>query len=248
MKIAFTSPLWTAGSSLAWVLLLAALSASAQNLFVADKGSGNIYQYTHGGERSTFASGLNSPFGLAFDSEGNLYVTSLAGGSITKFTPSGAQSTFASGLTEPCGLAFDSEGDLFVAQAGYTRGGIVEISPNGIKRVFASRLVNPETLVFDGADNLFVQSPGWGSDQGYITKITPVGTQSTFASGLNFPGGLAFDDAGNFCGFFVGVDRLHQVDLNRMHAAAQSADIFVDVFALADKSALHGQAKNIHPE
>ena len=104
---------WIAGSRLSVAILLIAVSVSAQNLYVADKGSGNIYEFTPGGARSTFASGFSFPFGLAFDSSGNLFVTSLNGGSITEFTPGGARSTFASGLNEPCGLAFNSAGDLF---------------------------------------------------------------------------------------------------------------------------------------
>jgi hypothetical protein len=41
---------------------------SAGDLFVADYGSGNIYKFTTGGVRSTFASwlGLNGPTQLAF--------------------------------------------------------------------------------------------------------------------------------------------------------------------------------------
>ena len=39
---------------------------SAGDLFEADNGSGNIYEFTPGGAQSTFASGLSNPFGLAF--------------------------------------------------------------------------------------------------------------------------------------------------------------------------------------
>src|SRR5882762_192193 len=138
MRAELKLPLWTASFSLGGVILLMALSASAQNLYVADKVSGNIYEFTPGGVRSTFASGLNFPFGLAFDRSGNLFVTSLNGGSITEFTPGGARSTFASGLNEPCGLAFNSAGDLFVAQGGYTSGSIIKFAPNGTRSVFGS--------------------------------------------------------------------------------------------------------------
>ena len=46
---------------------------SAGDLFEADHGSGNIYEFTPGGTQSTFASGLNAPDGLAFNSAGNLF-------------------------------------------------------------------------------------------------------------------------------------------------------------------------------
>jgi len=37
--------------------LLIASGAQAQNLFVTDAGSGNVYEYTPDGTRTTFASG-----------------------------------------------------------------------------------------------------------------------------------------------------------------------------------------------
>src|SRR5436190_23766018 len=91
-----------------WTVCLATLilicsSAPAQNLFMSDGYSGishtlgHIYNFTSNGASSTFASGLDGPEGLAFDSAGNLFTASFLG-NIYKFTPGGARSTFASGL------------------------------------------------------------------------------------------------------------------------------------------------------
>jgi len=49
----------------AGALLLISSSAQAQNIFVSDYYSGNIYQYTPGGTRSTFATGLPNPLEVA---------------------------------------------------------------------------------------------------------------------------------------------------------------------------------------
>src|SRR5438067_584038 len=100
-------------------------SAPAQNLFVAsdaagnisDTAHGNIYEFTPNGVRSTFASGLIDPEGLAFDSMGNLFVADPFAGAIYKFTPAGVRSTFASGLDFPGDLAFDTANNLFVADS-----------------------------------------------------------------------------------------------------------------------------------
>ena len=51
--------------------MLSSFRAQAQNLFVASFGpfnvsDGHIYQFTPDGTRSTFASGLSGPYGLAF--------------------------------------------------------------------------------------------------------------------------------------------------------------------------------------
>jgi hypothetical protein len=103
---------------------------------VADLGGGNIYEITPGGARSTFASGLTRPFGLAFNSAGNLFEADYDSGNIYEFTPGGARSTFASGLTRPFGLAFNSAGNLF--EADYDSGNIYEFTPGGTQSTFAS--------------------------------------------------------------------------------------------------------------
>ena len=79
--------------------------AAPGDLYVSDAGSGNIYEFTPDGTRSTFASGL-TPRGLAFDSAGNLFEADNVSGNIYEFTPDGTRSTFASGLNnaQPTGL------------------------------------------------------------------------------------------------------------------------------------------------
>jgi DNA-binding beta-propeller fold protein YncE len=77
---------------------------SAGDLFESDFSSGNIYKFTPGGVRSTFASGMY-PGQLAFDSTGNLFEVS-GDRHIYEYTPGGVRSTFASGLDFPYFLAF----------------------------------------------------------------------------------------------------------------------------------------------
>ena len=73
---------------------------SAGNLFEADSGSGNIYEFTNGvaAEQGAFASGLISG-GLAFDSAGNLFVAILAAATSTNSRMGGTRGTFATGLS-----------------------------------------------------------------------------------------------------------------------------------------------------
>src|SRR5262249_58368829 len=107
------------------------------NLFVADQLSGNVNKVTPSGMRSMFASGLSSPFDLAFDSAGNLFVTDWGtggGGHIHRFTPDGTQSTFAQ-LGAPEGLAFDGTGNLFVVDED--TGNIFKFTPDGVRSTFA---------------------------------------------------------------------------------------------------------------
>jgi glucose/arabinose dehydrogenase len=126
-------------------VILTASSVQGQNLFVDS--SGNIYEFTLGGVKSTFASGLVNPYGLAFNSAGDLFQTG-GNGNIYKFTPGGAQSTFASGLIGSYALAFNSQGDLF--QSDFGNGNITEFTPGGVKSTFASGLNYPLGLAFQG--------------------------------------------------------------------------------------------------
>jgi len=138
--------------------LLITAAAQAQNLFEVDTGSGNIYEFTPGGVRSTFTSGLNYPFCLSFNNEGNLFVGEEpnAGGSIIEITPGGVQSNFAPGLESP-GLAFNSAGDLFVVGGDSVyefTNNAGTLSSNAV--TFASGLDDVVSLAFNSAGNLFV--------------------------------------------------------------------------------------------
>jgi len=137
--------------------MLIASSALAQNLFVTCR-DGRIYEFTPSGTRSTFASGLSTPEGLAFDSSGNMYEADSASGNIYEFTPSGTRSIFASGLSRPAGLAFDSAGNLYEADNG--SGNIYEFSPDGTRSTFGSAFLGPVGLAFDSAGNLFAGYSG----------------------------------------------------------------------------------------
>jgi sugar lactone lactonase YvrE len=228
-------------------VVLICSSAPAQNLFVSASDAGQtaqagvIFEITPGGVQNTFASGLSSPNGLAFDSAGNLFVaTSL---SILKFTPDGAQSTFALGLSGPVGLAFDSAGNMFVAESG--SGSILKFTPGSVRTTFASGLSGPVGLAFDRAGNLFVTDGGdiVGPGHGHVYKFTPDGVRSTLASGFITPNGLAFDSAGNlFLADGGDIDGLGQAIYKFTPAGvrrtfASPADFAIDEFGLVIDSA-----------
>jgi hypothetical protein len=134
----------------ATVLLLAA-GAQSQNLFVSNIGSGlpgagSIIVFKGGG-RSTFATGLSLPIGLAFDDGGNLFEADQQSGNLYRFTPGGVRSTFATGLYEPQGLAFDDADNLFVTDAG--SGAIYEYAPGGTRSTFATGItINGPGITF----------------------------------------------------------------------------------------------------
>jgi sugar lactone lactonase YvrE len=178
------------GAVCAWVCLLFAFNAPAQNLFVANESDNTVSQFTPAGAQTTFASGLTTPTGLAFDTAGNLFVEDAGSGNIYKYTPDGTQSIFFSGVGGGQ-LAFNSSGDLFESAEG--SGDIHEYTPDGTQSTFVSGVTSGDGLAFNTAGNLFVIS-----GNGSIYEYTPTGSQSTFAPPVStIPFALAFNSVGD---------------------------------------------------
>ena len=115
-----------------------------------------IQKFAYGSPRftnlGTFASGLNCPWGMAFDNNGNFYVANSGtngdlSNTILKFSTNGTRFVFATatnGLSGPRGLAFDSAGSLYVANS--LTGTILKFTADGIGSVFASGLNYPTSI------------------------------------------------------------------------------------------------------
>jgi hypothetical protein len=220
MKIAFSIKVLTvlvAGA--AEFAFVSNAFAAVGDLFVTEPATNSIVVYAPDGTKTTFATGLNSPQGLAFDRFGNLYEADLGTGNIYKFTADGTRSTFASGLLDPIGLAFDGSG-LLVAENGGNR--IQKFAPNGTKTL-AKTVTAPLGLAFaslnlyiansssvlkvasdgtstdidpsDASRNVALDSQSnvfVSTDFGTVSKITPGGIKTTYASALGDPNGMAF--------------------------------------------------------
>ena len=195
--------------------------ATPGDLYASDLATNSIVVYAHDGTKRTFATGLNSPQGLAFDFTGNLYVADAGSGNVYKFTRSGGRTTFASGLMNPIGLVIVAP-NLLVAE---NSGGVVSSLPldGGPKNVSIPGVTGPLGIGFDGINRYVANTasvfkveqdgtmtdidPGDGSrnvtldglgnvlvttDSGGITKINRNGGIIPFASGLIDPWGLAY--------------------------------------------------------
>jgi glucose/arabinose dehydrogenase len=184
--------------------LFASITGTNQN------GGGSIFQYTPAGMQSTFASGLYTPRGLAFDNAGNLFVdtntSDVSGnsqGTILKFSSGGTESTFATGFGTNIfleGMAIDKARDVFVTalngSSSTIASTIVKVTPGGAESTFASSKSLLFGLAFNHAGNLFAVSDS--ATRAQILEFTPGGTRSIFASSSTIAfTGLVFDKAGN---------------------------------------------------
>nr|QNO58116.1 virginiamycin B lyase [Methanosarcinales archaeon ANME-1 ERB7] len=152
----------------------------------------------------TFATGVQNPWSLSFDSKGNLFVgnaSEKSNTSISKITPDGIVSSFGNAvMCDPDAVAVDSADNVFV---GNCKGvGVFKITPEGETTFFVSGpgIGNVVSLCFDSAGNLFVGSKK-GMSTGTspnIVKVDPTGIVTPFVECNNTPWGLAFDDKGFF--------------------------------------------------
>lgn len=145
--------------------------------------------------------GLDSPYGLTFNTSGDLFVADEGNSTISEISPTGSVAQFASGggLNRPFGLAFNAQNDLFATN--YYAGTISEIYPSGAVTTFASGLTNPASMAFDAEGNMYVaQSAG----QYAVVKISSNGVVTPFVlsggyggNGLfNMPYGMAINSSG----------------------------------------------------
>ena len=188
--------------------LFASINGPAQ----IGNGNGSIFQYTPAGDESEFASALDRPRGLAFNSAGDLFVaTNLLDNNsnfqatILKIPRDGSPAIFASGFASNLfisGLATDRNGNLFAVAGDQgdpnIASTIFKFTPGGARTTFASLPGQSSSLAFDSTGNLYV------SDSGDLTiyKFTPNGSRTVFAGPTSFasgqsPFGLAFDKFGN---------------------------------------------------
>jgi hypothetical protein len=202
MKAEIQFVLRTFGAAVCLVAVMLTAGASAQNIFVSESATGNIYEFTPSGVRTTFASGLNDPGALAFDSMGDLFAA--VSGGIVDFTSGGTQINFASGLNEPASIAINSAGDLFESDSD--SGSIYEFTPQGVGSTFWQG--EPVTsgygpLAFDSAGDLFA---GTGSIYEFINNNGTLSSTPVYSSaGVSHTRVITLDNSGNvFAGGFLG--------------------------------------------
>jgi glucose/arabinose dehydrogenase len=205
------------------VIFALAVTAHAQNLYVSTNRAPShaILEFTAPDMYTVYATGLDNPRGLAFDSLGNLLVAhnpeadDIVIGRVLKFNLRNKVSTFGSTAKfEFEGLALDAVGNAYAMgtdiNSPTAAGTIFKFTPSGERIVFGSVPGTPDALqanwglAFDSAGNLYAAD---GNAQ-TIYEFAPNGTRTVFVGPSAFapgesPVGLAFDSSGNL---FVSIE------------------------------------------
>jgi sugar lactone lactonase YvrE len=151
------------------------------------------------------SSDLQSPFGVALDTDGNVYIADTTNQRIEKVTPAGTLSVIAgdgssgaptpgpataSSLQNPFAVAVDPSGNVYIADTTNQR--VEKVTPAGTLSIVAgtgtaaqaipgpaasSPLSGPFGLTTDSAGNLYIAD----TNNNQVEKVTPSGTLSVFA-------------------------------------------------------------------
>ncbi|MDE1155580.1 MAG: gluconolaconase [Acidobacteriaceae bacterium] len=180
------------------------------NLYASSRAEGVVFRITPSGSITTFAEGMGTATGLAFDRTGNLFVGDRSG-TLFKISPSGEIFVFAT--LEPSvaayHLCFREDGVLLVTAPTTSSQQVIHaIDPDGNAGVFYTGLGRPQGMAFDEHGNLYVSASLHG--QRGIVRISPDKEAELIVSGNDLVG-LCFLEDG--CVALASSNTLFHVDL-----------------------------------
>lgn len=130
------------------------------------------------GSSEIFATGFNTPNGLAYDSQGALFMADNEGDAVYKFASDGTYELFTP-MEGVSGLMREWDSDTLIATS-YTQHKLSKIAPDGSRSDFISdpRFNGPVGLCYDETHNLYVAN----FNNRRIFRISPDGVVSDFAT------------------------------------------------------------------
>jgi 6-phosphogluconolactonase (cycloisomerase 2 family) len=151
---------------------------------------------------------LDTPAGIALDTDGNMYVTNFSGYSVTVYAAGAngnaapirtitSQFTSTLNLVQPVGIALDAYGNVYVANSGISTVAVFAAGANGnvapIRTISGSNtnLNDPTGIALDASGNIYVASAVNKSIDVYAAgangNVTPVRVISGTATQLLDP-------------------------------------------------------------
>jgi len=187
---------------------------SQGNFFVADTNGTAIKIFAPDYQAATAInigqSGVDHPFGIAFDSHDNLFVTDRlsSSGQILEYATAGGitllNTITAGNLQQPAGVAVDTRGNLYVADsAANTLTAFAAPDYTQAQVILSTGLSGPTGVAVDAGDNIFVVDTGHNALKEIlalpaVTAVTPaagplVGGNTVTITGAHLTGASAIN-------------------------------------------------------
>jgi len=135
---------------------------------------------------STYATGFNNAYGLAFDSSNNLYVADYGNNDIVKVDTFGNSTVFVSGFSSITNLIMDNQGFPTGFLYAVDSQGIYQVSDTGGITLFYTippvQSGNIFGLAFDSNNNLYYSN----YQDGTVYRVDPSANATLFITGLQF--------------------------------------------------------------
>jgi sugar lactone lactonase YvrE len=174
-------------------------TSTSNSLYVSPGGGVVVYSGSPLKYVRTISKGIESPEGLASNSNGQLFVANFAANTVTVYNQdgSGPIRTLSRNLKLPTGIALSSKGDLYVHGKNH-----VNIYLNSHQSKLKRINQRSTGIVIDSSDNVYIAGGG------VVSVYPPGGTKParTISQGLNFPTALAIDASGNL--YVANIDSL----------------------------------------
>ena len=183
-----------------------------RQLYASSRAEGTVYRISPEGAITTFAEGMGTATGIAFDRDGNLFVGDRSG-TIFKIHPD--KEIFVFATLEPSvaayHLCFRTDGTLLVtAPTTSSNTPIYAFDPDGNRSVFFTGLGRPQGMALDANDNLYVAASLAGR-RGIVRLTAEQSPQAELFISGNDLVGLCFLDDG--CAALASSNTLFHVDL-----------------------------------
>jgi len=165
---------------------------SSGNAYVVDSGTGDVYEITSGGVKSTIITGLSTPYGIAIDASNNLYVTNTGSNQIRKYSTAGTLlQTITTSVSSPTDVRVDPSGNIYSLNAGTNN--VTKYTSAGVySSVFATGFNGPFAIGISSTGNVYVGDSGNNRVDIYNSAGTLLNTIS-----VTNPEGIAIDAGGD---------------------------------------------------
>jgi len=184
------------------------------NIYCSNYVGDAVFKFTPSGQVSSFVTGLNTPNGIAFNSQGDLYVCDGQGNKIYIYDKDGNEKASYANSGHPSGVikSHDSDTMIFTEYVGRT---INTITPDGTITEISNDplLVGPVGLAYDDDNQLYVgnftnRKIYKVASDGSLTYVATVGNSSDL-------GFIAYAN-GSLWGTVLGQHKIYKINPNEV--------------------------------